>query len=445
MIAYLFAIAAGASMVLLAGWLAWINGGHRATRAFAFVSGAKGLALICLCLAVISTDVSSARLYLTLAPAFTYAAIFGITYFATVYPKPASWLPDGLPGPALFLLPLLLLEVTLFVNPDLNRPLATLTETGIDTIPRWVMSAPQGPLGSSQTLLDLVMAVVAFAFAREYFESRPGRRRTTLLLVSLGFFAAAACSCLMAAIGIQIRGAMPQPVDPTVFNYLEILMFGVWVLLLGGLLSYLGAKALRATDPAVRPQVALYAFVLAISAAMGALVAFVPSPETSIRGIFLMLGFWSLVGAFLVAHAVIRQNLFDIDVKLKLTLQRSTVAAIFVAAYFAVSESAARLFEEFSGSAYLGIGAATCLLFMLAPLERFAARVASEAMPHTRPLSELENDERVSFYREHLELVWMDEQISAKDRLVLAKLRQKLGLDLETAERLELEIIGASR
>lgn len=445
MISYLFAITAGASMVLLAGWLVWINGSHRATRAFAFVSATKGLALACLSLAVISTSLASARLFMTLAPAFTYAAIFGIAYFAVVYPKPARWLPDGWSGPALFFLPLLALEIALLANPELNRPLGTLTDTGIDAIPRWALSAPQGPFGSFQTLMDLVMAVVAFVFAREYFDSRPGRRRTTLLLVSLGFFVPAACSCLMAAIGVQMRGVMPPPVDPTAFNYLEMAMFGAWFVLLGGLVVYLGVRALRTENPTVRRHVALFAFVLVLAATVGTLVAWVPSPEASIRAIFAMLGLWSLLGALLVTYAVVRQRLFDIDIKLKLTLKRSTVAAIFVAVYFAVSESAAVLFEGFWGSPYLGIAAAAGLLLVLSPLERFAGRLAGEAMPRTRPLGDLDRDERAAFYREHLELIWMDERISAKDRLVLASLRQKLGLDPETAERLELEVVGGNR
>lgn len=38
----------------------------------------------------------------------------------------------------------------------------------------------------------------------------------------------------------------------------------------------------------------------------------------------------------------------------------------------------------------------------------------------------------------------MDKQLTAMDRLVLANLRQKLDLDSELAEKIELEAIGAA-
>jgi hypothetical protein len=38
--------------------------------------------------------------------------------------------------------------------------------------------------------------------------------------------------------------------------------------------------------------------------------------------------------------------------------------------------------------------------------------------------------------------MWMDGHLSPKDRLVLANLRTRLGLDPETAERIELEVLA---
>ena len=62
-------------------------------------------------------------------------------------------------------------------------------------------------------------------------------------------------------------------------------------------------------------------------------------------------------------------------------------------------------------------------------------------MPKVKPLSDLDAAERVEFYREHLELMWMDGVLSGRDRLVLANLRSRLQLEADVAERIELEIV----
>ena len=134
--------------------------------------------------------------------------------------------------------------------------------------------------------------------------------------------------------------------------------------------------------------------------------------------------------------------LFDIDVKLKLTVKRSTVAAVFVTAYFLVSEIAAQLFEDFSGSAYLGIAAAGLLLLIINHIERIVSVFVDGSMPNTKPLPELDSTESIAFYRDQVELMWMDGGLTPKDRLVLANLRAKLQLGAEIAEKIELEIVA---
>lgn len=156
-----------------------------------------------------------------------------------------------------------------------------------------------------------------------------------------------------------------------------------------------------------------------------------------------MLAFWSTMGAALVTYGVLRYSLFDIDVRLKTSFRRGTVAAVFVAAYFLVSEAAAELFAGVSGSAYLGIAAAALLLLALHPIQGLAERVVERVMPGTKPLLDVGHDEALAFCREHVDLMWMDGHLSAKDRLVLANLRTRLGLDLESAEAIELGVLGS--
>ena len=113
-----------------------------------------------------------------------------------------------------------------------------------------------------------------------------------------------------------------------------------------------------------------------------------------------------------------------------------------MAVYFLVSEIAAQLFEDFSGSAYLGIAAAGLLLLVIGRVERFVSAFIDGSMPNTKPLPELDDEESIAFYRDQVELMWMDGVLTPKDRLVLANLRSKLRLGAETAEQIELRVVG---
>ena len=80
-------------------------------------------------------------------------------------------------------------------------------------------------------------------------------------------------------------------------------------------------------------------------------------------------------------------------------------------------------------------------MLLFKPLQRFAEFIADGAMPDTKPFASLDEGERVAFYREQVELMWMNEQMTAKDRMVLANLRQKLALKSELAETIELAVV----
>ena len=160
--------------------------------------------------------------------------------------------------------------------------------------------------------------------------------------------------------------------------------------------------------------------------------------DDSVRAIYLMVAFWSVLGALLVAYGILRYGLFEIDLTVKLTLRRSTVAAIFVAVYFLVSEAATVWFSGVSGSEYYGIIAAGLLLLALHPIQGIAEGFVDRVMPSTQPLQSLDRSEQVAFYREQVDLMWMDGVLSPKDRLVLASLMTRLGIDPDTAEAVEL-------
>jgi hypothetical protein len=434
---------AGVIMLLLAVWLFGVNPSMRQSRAFATLLIVRGISLLLLTIVAVAWSLEWARAAATLYPLFCLATTFAVIYFVAVYPAARSWLPGGKMGPVMFLLPPIIIGVALFFDTSLAKPTESLKDVGPEAITHWLMSTPTGPIGVAPTLLDLTMVLPAFALVRDYLGSAPGRRKNTLLLVSLGFFAPAACSCLMAGAFLHIRGALPRPADPSLFNYVEMAIFGVWFVAMTALLIYLGIKAVREPDQQNRRAAALFAIIISISATIGVAAATLPEPQTSVATIFIMVAFWSTLGAALVTYGVLRHSLFDIDIKFKLTVKRSTVAAVFVAVYFLASELTAQLFEDFSGSTYVGIAAAALLLLVERRIERFAAAFADRSMPNTKPLAQLDREECRTFYAEQVELVCMDGMLSAKDRLVLDNLGAKLGLGPDAAKEIERNIIDS--
>lgn len=149
------------------------------------------------------------------------------------------------------------------------------------------------------------------------------------------------------------------------------------------------------------------------------------------------------VSVLVLGYGLLRHQLFGIDLKVKWSIKQSTLAAIFLAVIFAVSEGAQALFEGVVGDEtgiLLGIGAGALLLFALAPVQRFAERVSDVAMPGVKAPDEMTDDERLGLYRRQVEIAWNDGTLSANERLMLKDLREQLGLSAEVAERVDTEV-----
>jgi hypothetical protein len=433
-------IAAGIVLLMLAAALLRAQSGHDARRAFSLVLFPRGLALIALGVTFTAPTIPIARLGALLYPVFCLATVVGIINFLAAYPAPRSWLSPGRRRAFVFgSFGLLALTAAFWPSLILLPGLPASPDT-LDMV-AWLRGSALTPFGLGPTLLDLTFAIPAVVLVRDCLKTRSGKRRDTLLVVSLGFFAPAACSCLIAGALLQMRSTMPRPPEPGVFNYIEMGLFVVWFVVLGGLLAYLTIRALRTRDSRTRREASLYGLVLLISTALGAATSKIPTLEGAIQGISAMVGFWSVIGAATVTYGVLRSGLFDIDAKLKISMSRSSVAAVFVAVYFLVSEGATVWFSGIAGSDYWGIIAAAALLLALQPIRTTAERIVERLMPGTRPLASLSRDEAAHFYREHVDLMWMDGRLSPKDRIVLAKLREQLGLDPAAAEEIELAVL----
>jgi hypothetical protein len=140
----------------------------------------------------------------------------------------------------------------------------------------------------------------------------------------------------------------------------------------------------------------------------------------------------------LMVYGIVSAHLFDIDLKIKWTLERGTIAAIFIAVFFMVSEGASAFLSEQLGS-LVGIIATGGLVFALAPLQRVAEKLANQAMPTVQDTPEYRSYRKLQVYGEAVAEAMSKGPISPVARVVLNRLRAQLELDGAEAEALERE------
>jgi hypothetical protein len=144
----------------------------------------------------------------------------------------------------------------------------------------------------------------------------------------------------------------------------------------------------------------------------------------------------------LVAYGVLRVQLFDIDLRIKRTIKRSTVAAAFVATFFIVSESAGNYLSSQFG-AVLGVLGTGVLIFFLDPIQRAAERLSDAAMPNTHDTPEYEAFRKLQVYESALRAALEDGHISERQRRVLSSMIESMGIDPKVAAALESDAKAA--
>ncbi|WP_439106128.1 hypothetical protein [Congregibacter sp.] len=144
----------------------------------------------------------------------------------------------------------------------------------------------------------------------------------------------------------------------------------------------------------------------------------------------------------LVAYGMLRTQLFDIDLRIKRTLKRSTVVAAFVAIFFLISGLAELFFSAALGN-LMGILCTAGLVFFLDPIQRAAERLSNAAMPETNDTPEYENFRKLQVYESAVQAAVDDGAVPAHKRAILDALVTSLGISPEVALRLEQDALGS--
>lgn len=149
-----------------------------------------------------------------------------------------------------------------------------------------------------------------------------------------------------------------------------------------------------------------------------------------------------LLFLLLVSYAMLKVQLFDVDLRLKWTIRQSTVAAAFVAVFFVVSQLAQTVLQSSLGP-IAGVLAAGALVFVLAPLNRLAERVSDAAMPRVSLSPEYRTVRGREMYRAAIDSALEDGEITSKERRVLATLQDQLRISATEALDIERDAAAA--
>ena len=151
----------------------------------------------------------------------------------------------------------------------------------------------------------------------------------------------------------------------------------------------------------------------------------------------------TLLSVPLIAYGILRARLMDIDLRVRWTIKQSTLAALVVTLVYLISEGADRFLSAELGN-FMGLLAAAIIVFFLAPLQRFAEKVASAAMPNTENTPEYRAHRKMQIYEAAVAEALPDGNISDRERALLDTLRDSLGISQADAEALEREVFSDS-
>ena len=138
-----------------------------------------------------------------------------------------------------------------------------------------------------------------------------------------------------------------------------------------------------------------------------------------------------------LAYGVLRWQLFDIDLKVKLVLRQSTVVAMVAGGFIVASETLESMVPV-SGTA-LSIAVAVVILILLRPMHRFALGMTDRLMSSVQNTPEYLDARKNAVYRATLEGAVEDGIVTDMERRILDRLREELGISPDDAAAIENE------
>ncbi len=156
----------------------------------------------------------------------------------------------------------------------------------------------------------------------------------------------------------------------------------------------------------------------------------------------LLLPLATLLFVPMLAYGILRAQLFDIDLKLKIGIRRGTVVGIILVLVFVAAKVVETYLSRTIGFA-AGSVVAGVLLFLVPKLNKIGEKVANTAMPNVLPTPVYVQFKKLEVYRAAVESAQETGGITGRERLSLDRLREKLGLAKDDAAAVEAEVVPA--
>lgn len=419
--------AAAAAMFALAAWLLRLRFSSPVNRSFALFLVLRGAVTLANRLEDATRGTPGADYWERIGAYFELGLVPTLAYFALAYRPPRALSPRALRLARWSVIGAgVLVEALHLAAPCVHQCAGAGGRAAL------------GPLSVLVFATPLAYGLLGLWLAREAAAAAPGARRMAAFLVSVAF---ALNALVDGGIGLAILARFG------VAQYLSFFAPSPWAVVSIAAYAIAAAPAAlalavlaRAALPGTRRALALAPLALASGAFVGLSL---PLPEALANLGLFVLGAWRILLPALVAYALVRHRLFDLDLKIRWSINRGTVAAAFLGVFIVVANVAENYLDARLGVVTGGV-AASVLVLALNPLQRLGERLATAVVPPERPPGELSPDERLDIYRDQLVVAWADGALNRRERLMLDRLRERLGIEASLAARVEREALEAS-
>jgi hypothetical protein len=214
--------------------------------------------------------------------------------------------------------------------------------------------------------------------------------------------------------------------------------------LVAAVLAFRGAPV----SSIARGQAALFILAFGLrDAYMGVVATFFPvlRPIPMWGDFFYNPGIGLIYAAYvpLLAYAILKYQLFSIDLRLKLALRQGSTGAMIAGVFLIVSEALESVVAV--DGIVAGIVIALMVALLLRPAQNVAERFVGRLLPGVQPDETYFEQRRLAIFQAALESATIDGQISVDERDMLTRLQTELGLATEVSARLEREALARNR
>lgn len=136
----------------------------------------------------------------------------------------------------------------------------------------------------------------------------------------------------------------------------------------------------------------------------------------------------------LLAYGILRAQVFDIDLKLKVGLRRSFVATPIAIGFFVASETLEGLLPI--DKYWTGLLVAGAVTLAIVPLHRGAGRLADRLMPGVQDTASYRHDRAAEIYRAAWEAAQQDGKVTPREQAMLDRLAHEFGLPASATRRI---------